>query len=279
MKIRLKTKQRNPLNRKMIALSLPLMAVTMFFFVLPMLLTIGHSLQESSFSTRMVFLDNYRKVWQNSYYRLAVKNTLMVTATTVSLTMAGAVAIARLMQAKPKMSGIGVPCLLLPMFIPTGAVAGIWRNVFQTSAFSTALVSYAALVSLFVWKYIGAGSVVLYYGLTQIPQEVKEAAALDGASGWKHYRLIELPMIRSYSFMSLMLVMMYSFRIYKESYLLFGEYPSTELYMLQHYMSNHFRKMSYPNVAVGAVSLCVLMLLPCLAAFIRLRTDGEGELI
>ena len=46
----------------------------------------------------------------------------------------------------------------------------------------------------------------------------------------------------------------------KESYLLFGAYPCRNMYMIQHYISNHFNKLNFQNVAASAVSLTVLSL-------------------
>lgn len=272
-------KQRDVLNKKIIAISSPFIAIAALLYVLPMIMTVYYSMEEGRFSSGLVFFDNYTRAWQNSYYRLALKNTVVIVLLTISISVVFSMGIAHLMYSNQKLSFIGVPCLLLPMFIPSGAVAHIWRDIFQTSAFTTSLISYLAIVSMFVWKYAGASSVVMYYGLIRIEPETIEAASLDGVSMLARYWLVELPMIKRYIFMALILLTMYSFRLYKESYLLFGEYPNAEMYMLQHYMSNHFTKMSYPNVAVGAISLCVIMLLFCITVFISQRVDGENELI
>ena len=49
-----------------------------------------------------------------------------------------------------------------------------------------------------------------------------------------------------------------SFRVYKEAYLLFGEYPSEGVYLLQHYMSQQYMKLNYPYVSAAATVLMLL---------------------
>jgi len=58
----------------------------------------------------------------------------------------------------------------------------------------------------------------------------------------------------------LIVMTMFMFRVYKESYLLFGLYPSEDVYMLQHYMNNQYQKMNLQYVTAAAVILIVLAL-------------------
>ena len=60
--------------------------------------------------------------------------------------------------------------------------------------------------------------------------------------------------------LALVVLLMFALRLYKESYLLFGEYPDESLYMIQHYMSNHFIRMNSQNVSVASVSFIAISL-------------------
>ena len=122
--------------------------------------------------------------------------------------------------------------------------------------------------TMFVWKYSGIGSVLLYTCLRRIPQSLTDAAKMDGAGPLKTYLLIRLPCIVSEIALTCGVYIMFLMGIYKESYLLFGAYPSQKVYMLQNYMNHQYTNMNFQYVAASAV---LLILLSCmLYAFIHL---------
>ena len=100
---------------------------------------------------------------------------------------------------------------------------------------------------------------------------------MDGAGPVKSYLQVCLPMLRREISLTLLLFLMFAFRIYKESYLLFGEYPSEKMYPIQHYMNNHFMKMNFQYVAVSAVSLATLSLATYALAYAVMRKK-EGQI-
>ena len=75
------------------------------------------------------------------------------------------------------------------------------------------------------------------------------------------YWFIQLPLSGKSLAIAGMALLMFLLRIYKESYLLFGAYPSPDLYLLQHYMNHQYLKMNFQYVAASAVILTALALL------------------
>lgn len=134
-------------------------------------------------------------------------------------------------------------------------------QLFQIDLFSPWETCAGALLALYFWKYTGTAAVILYTAQIRLPREVLEAARLDGCGEGRLFFRIRLPIIRGQVGLSLLFLLMDFFRIYKESYLLFGRYPPDELYLIQHYMANHYLKMDVFRVSVAAASLAALCLL------------------
>ncbi|MDO4357739.1 MAG: sugar ABC transporter permease [Clostridia bacterium] len=236
-------------------------AVFALTYILPFFMTGAYSLQENRFTHRFVGLANYPKVWQNSWAQLALKNTLCVTLALVGCGALTSLLLGFLLHRHREWMAVGAVILLAPMFIPSASVATLWRAVFETNAFSPPARCYAALVSLFTWKYAGVGALLICIGLSEIPDRLIYAARLDGARSPRILFRVRLPLIRRQVALTLLFLLMYALRIYKESYLLFGEYPADCMYLIQHYMNNHFVKMNFQNIATAAMSLATASLL------------------
>lgn len=87
---------------------------------------------------------------------------------------------------------------------------------------------WVALVSLRLWLQIGYYMILLIAGLNQIPTDTYEAAAIDGASGWRRLRYITLPQLRATSAAVLMLLLIGAFQAFDEFYNMMstaGSYP------------------------------------------------------
>ena len=67
-----------------------------------------------------------------------------------------------------------------------------------------------------IWKYFGFSMVILLAGLQQIPRELYEAAALDGAGGWARFRYVTLPQLRNPLIFVVMITTILSFRLFDQ---------------------------------------------------------------
>ncbi len=263
-------------RRNITWLALPWAALFMLLYVLPFLITIGYSVLDNAFDMQYVGGKNYMSAFGNRYFLMALKNTIAMTVVLLIVTTVLAVVVGFFLQQRK--SGMGQMVLLvLPMLIPSVSCAAIWREVFDTGAFASTFICYLALVSLFAWKYTGAAAVLLYTGLREVDPSIWDAAALDGAGRVRAYLSISLPCVRNHLSVMLMLILMFALRIYKESYLLFGLYPGDDMYLIAHYMSNHFIKMNYQNVAVSSVTLAGMALVLLLFAGLSSRREVRGK--
>lgn len=264
------------LRQKIVYIALPCVVLFILLYVLPFFITVGYSVLNNAFDMDYVGIDNYVSVFDNQYFQMALRNTIRVTCVLVVVSAIAALSLGFFLQHR-KGKGMGLLILLvLPMLVPSVSCAAIWREVFKTDSFAPTGTCYIALTSLFAWKYTGVAALLLYAGLQDINPLLLDAAALDGAGTIRSYLQISLPCIRNHIAIMLMLVLMFALRIYKESYLLFGLYPNDDMYLIAHYMSNHFIKMNYQNVAVSSVCLAVMGLL--LAGLASLGRNKEATI-
>lgn len=256
-------------STKALLLSLPAFILFFIFYILPLFMTAYYSCVKSAFDLSFVGVSNYVKVLSNKYFRLAAVNTALFSLCAVPLCWGMAFFLALCMDKLPRYIGLFAAFLLLPMVLPSSAVVPIWQMLFPASDSA-----FFAILVLFLWKYTGFAALLLLSGIRTVPVSCLEAARLDGASSRRVITSVLLPVMSDQAFFVLMLVLVYSFRIFKECYLLYGAYPPDQVYLLQHYINNHFYKLNYQNMTVAAV--CMLLLIALIALF-WLRGERRRE--
>ena len=121
--------------------------------------------------------------------------------------------------------------------------------------------AFVILVGSYIWKNLGYHIVLWTAGLTAIPKSLYEAAAVDGASWWKKFRYITLPNLRAVLCTISVLAFLNSFKVFREAYLVAGDYPDESMYLLQHLFNNWFRELSLDKLSAAAVVVSVIIFL------------------
>ena len=233
---------------------LPSLIGTAVFFAVPYLRVLYYSVIDNQFKRNFVGIDNYIKTLQNEYFLLALKNSLLLIAIAVPVLIALALVISLALSYGIKWVRKTRFAFVLPMVIPTAGIVIIWRSVFAES--TTVLPIYL----LFIWKNIGICIVLLTAAFTSIEHSIYEAARLDGAGAFALHTKITIPMIMPTVVFSVLLSIVNSFKIFKESYLFYGtNYPPDHSYTLQYYMNNNFLKLDYQSLATSAVLTSILV--------------------
>lgn len=93
----------------------------------------------------------------------------------------------------------------------------------------------------------------------QIPQDVLEVATLESATEFQKFWYIKLRYLSSTILFVAILSLINSFKVFREVYLLTGDYPYDSLYMLQHFMNNTFRSLDYQKLSAAAIIMCLVM--------------------
>ncbi len=241
-------------NLKCILLLFPSLIGIAIFYVVPYFRVIFYSFIDNQFRKNFIGLKNYKLLLQNTYFQLAFKNSLLLILIGVPTLVLSALLVAVLfLNMSRRWKRLRVS-FVLPMLLPTSSVVIIWRVIFHGNE------TVLPIFLLFIWKNIGLAVILFCAAFSLLEPQVYEAAKLDGASGLRLHRNITMPLIMPTIFFVTLLGIVYSFKIFRESFLYFGtQYPPDHSYTLQYYMNNHFLKLNYQNLATAAILTSILI--------------------
>jgi multiple sugar transport system permease protein len=255
-------------------LSIPGLAGFALFYFLPFLLSLNYAVIDNVFKKNFIGTGNFIKLFNNEVYLLALTNTLtFITSATIMLVFCSLI-LSLISIYAGKIYKYCCFTFLMPVFLPTASTAFIWHNLFNaggklnvlelnTPTFFERMFSpqILPLYLILLWKFVGLNTVIIAGELNSVKENVYEAAALDGASGFILHRYITLPLIRNTLFFVVVLSIVNAFSIYKEIYFLFtNDYPPDSVYMLQHFMNNNFKKLNYQNLSAGTLVFVAIVL-------------------
>lgn len=236
------------------------------FYLLPFAKSLRYAFINNVFQKEFVWLDNYIAVWKNKYFQLALKNTLIFSCLGVVLLLVLSFFLAFAISKIARSMGFVRNVFLLPMLLPTVSVIAAWKVFFDSDAYfdmmknGSALIEALPIYVMYLWKNTGMNVILLTAAFAQMPEEVLEAAELDGARGLKRIRYITLPLITPTMFFVGILSFVNSMKIFKESFLFFGTgYPPDAVYTVQYYMNNHFRKLNYQNLSCASTIVALML--------------------
>lgn len=253
-------------------------------YIAPFCLSLVSSFLDNSASAHFVGISNYIAVWQSSFYTLAVGNTLKFFLLAVGISLICGFLLANAIFWHKK-SSILTLVLLIPIFLPTSAIVPLWKAMFGGSSWLAKTFKprdadwkYITLLTLYLWKNVGAVNLLMLIGMQAIEPAIFDAALVDGASyrtiAWR----ISLPLLRPVIFFSFVDLSMNGMRVFRESYLLYGMYPPQKLYFVQNYVNNHFTKLDYGLLSAGSTLFALAMTLLFLTIFLLLRRREEDTL-
>ena len=273
-KIQLNDKSKDFLQ-SMCFLSPSLIGVCVFFIV-PFGVVVYYSLIDGVGSRNFVFLDNFIKLFRNSAFLLAAKNTLTFSAWAVPLAVALSMILALMLEAHIPMKSQFRTFFLSPMMVPVASVVLIWQVLFNFNGTVNEFLllfgadkidwlqsahSQAVVIILFLWKNLGYFMILFMAGLANIPKELLEVADVEGASEWYKFFAIKLRYLSPTVLFVTILSLINSFKVFREVYLLTGDYTYETLYMLQHFMNNTFKSLDYQKLSAAAVVMALVMVL------------------
>ena len=113
--------------------------------------------------------------------------------------------------------------------------------------------AFGVLVFSYIWKNLGYDVILWLAGLSGIPESIYEAARVDGAGEWRCFVSITMPNLLPSLYTIAVLSFLNSFKVFREAYLVAGDYPHGSIYMMQHVFNNWFRELSIDKMSAGAV--------------------------
>ncbi len=260
------------------------------FFIIPFGVVVYYSMIDGVGSRNFVFLENFIKLFNNSAFIMAAKNTLQFSAIAVPLAVILSIVLALMLECRIPMKSQFRTFFLSPMMVPVASVVLIWQVLFNYNGtineflalFDIAKIDWlqsdhcqAVVIILFLWKNLGYNMILFMAGLANIPKELLEVADVEGASEWYKFFAIKLRYLSPTVLFVTILSLINSFKVFREVYLLTGDYPYEKLYMLQHFMNNTFKSLDYQKLSAAAVVMALVMVV--LIALLFYAEDKFGK--
>ncbi|MCL2408257.1 MAG: sugar ABC transporter permease [Oscillospiraceae bacterium] len=264
------------------------------FYMVPFFVIVYYSMIDNPIQGNFVFLDNFVALLQNRAFTTAAVNTLRFSLIAVPLAVILALALALLLEARIPLKSHFRTFFLSPLMVPVASIVLIWQVLFHfDGAINEFLLRFGVdrldwlqsehnqlvVVVLFLWKNLGYNMILFMAALSNIPRELLEVADVEGAGPLYKLFAVKLRYLSPTMLFVTILSLINSFKVFREAYLLTGNYPYGGLYMLQHFMNNIFRALDYQRLASAAVIMAVAMVIIIAVLFIienRYGKDVEG---
>jgi multiple sugar transport system permease protein len=239
-----------------------------------------------------VGLANYRVVLSDPLWWRDVRTTVALTAVCVAAELAIGLAVALVMHRAVRARRWVRAAVLLPYGIVTVVSAFAWRHAFALDTgfvngwlglgdlawFSRPATSFAAICASEIWKTTPFMALLLLAGLAQVPEELHEAARVDGAGPWRRLFRVTLPAMRNAVAVAVLFRALDAFRIFDSVFVMTGGAQGTESVSFLAYRQVIGRTAIGLGSAVSVLLfLCVILLAAVLAKALRLELGAGGR--
>lgn len=248
----------------------------MTFFVLPFIVIIYYAMVDNPISRNFVFLDNFKNITSNEAFRTAALNTAMFAGVSVPLAVVLSLLLAILLESKIPFRSQFRTFFLSPMMVPVASVVLIWQALFHFNGVANDMIAVfgsdpidwfkssqgrIVLTILFLWKNLGYNMILFMAALSSIPKDILEVARMESATALQTFFYIKIRYLSSTILFVTIMSVINSFKVFREIYLLTGDYPVSSFYMLQTFMNNTFRNLDYQKLSSAAVLMSIAMVI------------------
>ncbi len=222
-------------------------------------------------------LQNFRDLLGDPDFLASVRNTLFFTGVSVSLEAVLGLGIALALHASFPGRGLLRAAVLVPWAIPTVVSAQMWKWMLHdiygvVNLIGTKLglleqkiawlaqpgTAMASIIAVDVWKTTPFVVLMLLAGLQMIPQELYEAARVDGASAWQQFRRITFPLLRPILLVTLVFRTLDALRVFDVIYVMTGGGNQTEsMALYNRRVLVDFQELGYGS----AISIAILLII------------------
>ena len=278
----------------------PALVLIGLFFFLPVLAALVLSFTDydiyalgDAANARWVGLDNYLRLLRTPLFWTALQNTFYFALVGGPLSIAVSLAAALLVNAKlVRFKGFFRTVYFIPFVTTLVAVAIVWRYLYhpQYGPLNRMLAALGvdpvdwlgdprwampAIILLAVWKNFGYAMLIFIAGLQAIPEELYEAAHLDGASAWQRFRHVTIPMLGPTLLFVSVITMIGYFQLFAEPYVMTQGGPlraTTSVVLMMYEEGFRWWRMGF-----AAAVAFVLFLVILAATLVQFRVQRERE--
>jgi|SRR6266568_298913 len=269
----------------------PALILVLVFFIYPLINTIILSFQNQD-STAFVGLKNYQRIFTDSNMIEVLKNNLLWLVLGTLLTVGLGLLVAVLVD-RVKIERAVKSALFIPMAISFVAAGVIWRFVFDYNSSFGLLNAFVglfnqppqawlinspgnniALIAVYVWMWTGFSMVILSAALKGIPDDIIEAAKIDGANRWMMFWRITIPMIAPTLGVVTITMVINILKIFDVVYVMTGGNFHTDVIGMEFY--NQLFNFGNFGVASALAVILTLAILPVMYINVR-RIRAQGR--
>ena len=239
-------------------LVLPAIAFTAVLIIYPLVSGIDTSLRENvptiNAPAPFVGLENYRNAIEQPSVGSSALQTVWYVLVALAIEIPAGLAIAALLHRNFRGRGLALAIMILPWALPSVVSGVLWRRVFDPDAglLNSALVHFGIIgepqvwladkgwatlfiVLVHVWGVLPLVALVFLAGMQAIPEEVYSASAVDGATPWRQFRHITLPLLLPSLVVALVVGTVNAINIFDEIYVLNGTALNTRSILMEVY--------------------------------------------
>jgi multiple sugar transport system permease protein len=229
-----------------------------------------------------VGLDNYRRLLDDDRFRQAVVNTVYFTAAVVPGTIILGLLIALLLNQQIRARGLFRTFFYLPVITPLVIASIIWKWVFQGDYgllnyylirlhivdepllwLSDKNLAMPAVIIMSIWKSVGFCMVVYLAGLQAIPQDLYDAAKVDGAAGLRRLKDITVPLLATTTFFLVIVQLLGAFQAFPQIFVMTSGGPIRRTTTIVYYVYTH----AFKNFDMGYASAMAFAMFAMMFSF------------
>lgn len=242
------------------------------------------------------FAYNYTRMFQDAVFKRSIGNTFLYLIIEVPIMLVLAILLAQLLNNKHlKFKGLFRTCVFLPCATSLVSYALIFKSLFATQGLiNTILVKLGILESNFnflgtgwsakiiiivalIWRWTGYNMVFFLAGLQNIEYSVYEAAKIDGASGWKTFWSITVPLLRPTIVMTTIMSINGTLQLFDESVNLTKGGPANATITMSHYIYNGSFGEGVANFGYASAMSVIVFIMVAILAFINLKVGDKRD--
>lgn len=239
---------------------------------------------------------NYTRMFQDAVFKRSIGNTFLYLIIEVPIMLVLAILLAQLLNNKHlKFKGLFRTCVFLPCATSLVSYALIFKSLFATQGLiNTILVKLGILESNFnflgtgwsakiiiivalIWRWTGYNMVFFLAGLQNIEYSVYEAAKIDGASGWKTFWSITVPLLRPTIVMTTIMSINGTLQLFDESVNLTKGGPANATITMSHYIYNGSFGEGVANFGYASAMSVIVFIMVAILAFINLKVGDKRD--
>ena len=242
------------------------------------------------------FAYNYTRMFKDAVFKRSIVNTFLYLIIEVPIMLVLAILLAQLLNNKHlKFKGLFRTCVFLPCATSLVSYALIFKSLFATQGLiNTILVKLGILESNFnflgtgwsakiiiivalIWRWTGYNMVFFLAGLQNIEYSVYEAAKIDGASGWRTFWSITVPLLRPTIVMTTIMSINGTLQLFDESVNLTKGGPANATITMSHYIYNGSFGEGVANFGYASAMSVIVFIMVAILAFINLKVGDKRD--